>query len=89
MKIGECYKLLKPFKPGKATIVDLLPANIVPPADKIDKYYSWKVGEKIYGSVYKGIKVDRWILQRANGSYIILPSTASYMVQLDKSIHPK
>ncbi len=72
MKIGTIMKCLIPLKPGYAKVIDMLPAKQIPPKDKIDLYYSFRIGESSYGA-YKATNLDRWILERPDGSYIVLP----------------
>ncbi len=72
LKIGEHVELLPPLKPGRAVVVDLIPANAVPDGAKVEKYYQPKPGE-YFGGVRRATKTNRWILQRNGGGYVVLP----------------
>ena len=65
-----CYP---PLRHGKATVIDMLPANIVPRAELIDLYYQPTPTENLRGA-YMASRYNRWILQRDDtGGYIVLP----------------
>lgn len=77
-KVGNLMKILddkgnlcytKHDMPLQGTLVDILPANVSPDAEKMSKYLG---ADSLYPKT-RAFKKDRLVIQTENGGYVIAP----------------
>lgn len=79
MNIGDTLVIESP-KSGlvTCTVVDVIQAGVKPTEEQLLKYYDTKLGDETYEQLSQVIYLDRLVLQKPNGKFVVGPEQAIY-----------
>lgn len=66
---------LKVGSTGIGKIIGCIPKGHIPASYVIEKYYGLSETDRDYKSVHRATKSNRWIIEKDNGHYLIVPDS--------------